>query len=270
MPSRTSCPSGSSSASPSPARSSTGRKLVLADEPTSNLDDEAVPPWSTCCSDATRRQGASLVDRDPRLPPEVADRDGARAVRAAPSRLSHESRRTGLELSARAAARHAAQRAAAGTRRGNDRLRLHRRPADRRAPRTATRVASTSSSGAKGSPMQLILAGIYHLDAPTGNIPLAAAQELGAESADQAGRSRFRSATAFAASGSSARRRITSTSTAASSRRATVERQDGGGARRDGRRAHGLGVGDRFAGSHGLAEGGAGARGLASTRSSAC
>ena len=32
--------------------------------------------------------------------------------------------------------------------------------------------------GAKGSPMQLILAGIYHLDAPTGNIPLAAAQQL--------------------------------------------------------------------------------------------
>jgi putative ABC transport system permease protein len=32
--------------------------------------------------------------------------------------------------------------------------------------------------GAKGSPMQLILAGIYHLDAPTGNIPLAAAQSL--------------------------------------------------------------------------------------------
>ena len=32
--------------------------------------------------------------------------------------------------------------------------------------------------GAKGSPMQLILSGIYHLDAPTGNIPLAAAQQL--------------------------------------------------------------------------------------------
>jgi putative ABC transport system permease protein len=32
--------------------------------------------------------------------------------------------------------------------------------------------------GAKGSPMQLILSGIYHLDAPTGNIPLAAAREL--------------------------------------------------------------------------------------------
>ncbi len=32
--------------------------------------------------------------------------------------------------------------------------------------------------GAKGSPIQLILAGIYHLDAPTGNIPLAASQDL--------------------------------------------------------------------------------------------
>jgi putative ABC transport system permease protein len=32
--------------------------------------------------------------------------------------------------------------------------------------------------GAKGSPMQLILSGIYHADSPTGNIPLAAAQAL--------------------------------------------------------------------------------------------
>jgi putative ABC transport system permease protein len=32
--------------------------------------------------------------------------------------------------------------------------------------------------GAKGSPMQLILSGIYHVDAPTGNIPLAAARSL--------------------------------------------------------------------------------------------
>ena len=32
--------------------------------------------------------------------------------------------------------------------------------------------------GAKGSPMQLMLAGIYHADAPTGNIPLAAAEAL--------------------------------------------------------------------------------------------
>jgi putative ABC transport system permease protein len=32
--------------------------------------------------------------------------------------------------------------------------------------------------GAKGSPMQLILSGIYHVDAPTGNIPLASAREL--------------------------------------------------------------------------------------------
>ena len=32
--------------------------------------------------------------------------------------------------------------------------------------------------GAKGSPMQLILSGIYHVDAPTGNIPLSAAREI--------------------------------------------------------------------------------------------
>lgn len=32
--------------------------------------------------------------------------------------------------------------------------------------------------GAKGSPMQLILSGIYHLDAPTGNIPLASVDLL--------------------------------------------------------------------------------------------
>src|SRR5262245_44294985 len=32
--------------------------------------------------------------------------------------------------------------------------------------------------GAKGSPMQLILSGIFHLDAPTGNIPLKSVDEL--------------------------------------------------------------------------------------------
>ena len=32
--------------------------------------------------------------------------------------------------------------------------------------------------GAKGSPMQLILAGVLHLDVPPGNIPLASVQAL--------------------------------------------------------------------------------------------
>jgi putative ABC transport system permease protein len=32
--------------------------------------------------------------------------------------------------------------------------------------------------GAKGSPMQLILSGVFHIDAPTGNIPMAAVKEL--------------------------------------------------------------------------------------------
>ena len=34
--------------------------------------------------------------------------------------------------------------------------------------------------GAKGSPMQLILSGVFHIDAPTGNVPLAAIKELAA------------------------------------------------------------------------------------------
>src|SRR4029079_14920989 len=33
-------------------------------------------------------------------------------------------------------------------------------------------------AGAKGSPMQLVLSAVFHLDGPTGNIPLAAAQAL--------------------------------------------------------------------------------------------
>ena len=37
--------------------------------------------------------------------------------------------------------------------------------------------------GAKGSPMQLILSSVYHIDVPTGNIPLAAAQALGGDCA---------------------------------------------------------------------------------------
>jgi len=35
--------------------------------------------------------------------------------------------------------------------------------------------------GAKGSPIQLMLAGIFHLDVPTGNIPLISAQELASD-----------------------------------------------------------------------------------------
>ena len=32
--------------------------------------------------------------------------------------------------------------------------------------------------GAKGSPLQLILANVYHIDAPTGNISLAEAEKV--------------------------------------------------------------------------------------------
>src|SRR5262245_65906052 len=33
-------------------------------------------------------------------------------------------------------------------------------------------------AGAKGSPMQLVLSAVFHMDAPTGNIPLSDAQQL--------------------------------------------------------------------------------------------
>ena len=32
--------------------------------------------------------------------------------------------------------------------------------------------------GAKGSPLQLILSSVYHIDSPTGNIPLEEAEEI--------------------------------------------------------------------------------------------
>src|SRR6185369_3197249 len=35
--------------------------------------------------------------------------------------------------------------------------------------------------GAKGSPMQLMLAGVFHLDVPTGNIPLTTLAQLRAQ-----------------------------------------------------------------------------------------
>ena len=40
--------------------------------------------------------------------------------------------------------------------------------------------------GAKGSPLQLVLAGVYHVDVPPGNIPLASIAALRAQSADRA------------------------------------------------------------------------------------
>ncbi|HET6522228.1 MAG TPA: ABC transporter permease, partial [Geminicoccaceae bacterium] len=110
--------------------------------------------------------------------------------------------------------------------------------------------------GAKGSPMQLILSAIYHADVPTGNVPAAATEELRADPM-------VRSVIPLALGDSLRGFRIVGTEHAYA---------DHYGARlADGRlwaepleatlgarvaAATGLGVGDRFVGSHGLGAGG--------------
>jgi len=111
--------------------------------------------------------------------------------------------------------------------------------------------------GAKGSPLQLILTGIFHLDAPTGNIPLEAARTLEANPL-------VREVIPLSLGDTLRGFRIVGIIPAyvglyggeLESGRvfgATLEAVLGSSVARTTR----LGVGDRFAGSHGLAEGGA-------------
>lgn len=110
--------------------------------------------------------------------------------------------------------------------------------------------------GAKGSPMQIMLAGVFHLDAPTGNIPLATVallqqQPLVAQAVPLSLGDAFRG------------HRIVGTTpayvdlygaTLAQGAMWTKPMQAVLGA--EVARTSGLRLGDRFAGSHGLAEGG--------------
>jgi putative ABC transport system permease protein len=110
--------------------------------------------------------------------------------------------------------------------------------------------------GAKGSPMQLILSGIYQLDAPTGNIPLKSAEELA--------RNRLIRRVIPISLGDSFRGfRIVGTSPDYID--LYEGKFDSGGIWRDKMQAvlgssvaahSGLGVGSTFVGSHGLVEGG--------------
>jgi putative ABC transport system permease protein len=110
--------------------------------------------------------------------------------------------------------------------------------------------------GAKGSPLQLVLAGVYHVDVPPGNIPLSA---IGALRANP----QIAEVIPLALGDSLRGFRIVGTEPSFA--------QLYGGTLREGRlwekpqeavlgsavaRATGLSVGDAFAGSHGLAEGG--------------
>ena len=110
--------------------------------------------------------------------------------------------------------------------------------------------------GAKGSPIQLMLAGIFHLDVPTGNIPLKSVEELAKDPlvrrviplsiADS-----FRG---FWIVGTTPDYIDLYHATLASGRPWSDRMQAVFGATVAAR--SGLGVGDRFVGSHGLAEGG--------------
>jgi putative ABC transport system permease protein len=110
--------------------------------------------------------------------------------------------------------------------------------------------------GAKGSPLQLVLAGVYHVDVPPGNIPLAAVATLRANPL-------IREAIPLALGDSFRGFRIVGTEpsllalyggTPAAGRvwQAPMEAVLGA----EVARATGLGVGAAFAGSHGLGEGG--------------
>ena len=115
--------------------------------------------------------------------------------------------------------------------------------------------------GAKGSPMQLILSALLHVDVPTGNIPLADAERLAADPL-------VRSATPLALGDSYRGFRNVGTDASflelyearfAEGQAFAGEMEAVLGAETAART--GLKVGDRFAGSHGLAETGGGAHG---------
>jgi putative ABC transport system permease protein len=111
-------------------------------------------------------------------------------------------------------------------------------------------------AGAKGSPMQLVLSAVFHLDAPTGNIPLAAAKQLATNRA-------IRKSIPLALGDSFRGYRIVGT-THDYPRHFGGELADGKlweapldavlGA--EAAAATGLGVGGQFVGAHGLGEGG--------------
>ncbi len=115
--------------------------------------------------------------------------------------------------------------------------------------------------GAKGSPLQLILSGVFHIDAPTGNIPLAAVRALEANP-------QVAKIIPLSLGDSYQGFRIVGTSLdyVRHYNASLVEEREGGGALwtqplqavlgSQVARQTGLKVGDSFAGSHGLGQGG--------------
>ena len=110
--------------------------------------------------------------------------------------------------------------------------------------------------GAKGSPLQIVLAGVYHADVPPGNIPLAAVEELARDP-------RVREVIPMAMGDSFRGFRIVGTVPAFVAHYAARLHAGGLWAApleavlgSEAAQRTGLAVGSSFAGSHGLAEGG--------------
>ena len=141
--------------------------LLLADEPTANLDDA----HAQAALDAAARAGASRRrDAGRRLARRPRARAAAGGVRVAVAAhgAAHEPRRPRLRLCAAAAAVDAAQRAAAGRRASRRSRWCSSSPSNSRPGCSARPQGIDLVVGAKGSPLQIVLAGVYHADVPPG------------------------------------------------------------------------------------------------------
>ena len=153
--------------------------LLLADEPTANLDDAHAAQALELLRAQAVEAGATLVvaSHDHRVKPllpfafALAASD---ASRAAQRRSAHEPVPPGARLRARGGRCRRCWSSCCSPS-------AWRRSRSRCSCRANSKIGSTRDAagidlvvGAKGSPLQLVLAGVYHVDVPPGNIPLAA------------------------------------------------------------------------------------------------
>ena len=147
-------------------------KLLLADEPTSNLDDERCVAGARAAAGPGARLQRDAGDRHPRPAHQGAHAEPVRArrppVNLATLSLGYlRARALNTVLNVLLLALGVATITL---------LLLTMHQLEERMGRDARGIDLVA--GAKGSPMQVILSAIYHLDVPTGNIPLAQAKEI--------------------------------------------------------------------------------------------
>ena len=208
------------------------------------------------CSSRRRRRAARRWSSPPTISARrAASRTGSSSARRRSRR--HEPRPPQRRLPQGAAAQHGAQPRAARARGRHDRvlLLLAKHQVEERMGRDARGIDLVV--GAKGSPMQLILSAVFHLDAPTGNIPLdrreAARAEPRGEEGDPARAGRQLPRLSHRRHDARLRRALRRRAGG----RPAVGGADGSGPRRgNGARAPGSASAATFVGAHGFAEGG--------------